>query len=220
MYSVGEDHSQERRGVLVIPSAKIVLARHGQTVSNRDGFIMGHSDALLTSQGLETAKAVSRIIAPEGVQRIVSSALGRAALTAAIHSERLRVPISFTEAIAELSCGSWEGRRRVDVITGSKSIRGTWQFRPPGGESYQDGETRVGSLVGQILRTSDCEAVLVVGHASVNRVFLKLLLDLDPLTAMTICFPHDTVYVIDHREGVRHASPFGRMGNGFLTEAE
>ncbi len=200
--------------------AKIVLARHGETMSNRGGFIMGRSDAQLTRRGLETVKQVSRIIGSEGVQCIISSTLGRAAITAAIHSGQLRVPISFRGAIAELSCGSWEGRPRAEVTPGLGPIRGTWQFRPPGGESYQDGEARVAPLVKEILGLTHRTAVLVVGHASVNRVFMKLLLDLDPVAAMTIRSPHDTIYVVEGRRDVRYVSSSGLLGSGFLVEME
>jgi broad specificity phosphatase PhoE len=189
-------------------------------VSNRDSFIMGRSDARLTRQGIDEVKRISRIIGLEGVQHIISSSLGRASLTAAIHSEQLRVPVSFREAIAELSCGSWEGKARAEVISGSGPIRGTWHFRPPGGESYQDAEPRVVSLVTEILGMTDCEAVLVVGHASVNRVFMKLWLDLSPEKAMTIRSPHDTIYVFERRRDVRYASGSGLFGNGFLMETE
>ncbi len=201
-------------------SVKIVLARHGQTASNRDGFIMGQSDAPLTRQGLDTVKQMSRIIGRERIQSVISSHLGRAAFTAAIHAQHLRVPISFREAMAELSFGSWEGRLRADVITGSGPIRRTWQFRPPGGESYQDGETRVASLIEEILVPADREAVLVVGHASVNRVLIKLLLGLDPLEAMTIRSPHATIYVIERRRDIRHVSGSGLSGSGLLRETE
>lgn len=199
---------------------KIVLARHGQTTANRDGFIMGRTDAPLTRQGLETVNDMSRIIGLERVQRILSSSLGRAALTAATYSHHLRVPLSFRESMAELSCGSWEGRHRADVIAGSGPIRSTWQFRPPGGESYQDGETRVASLMEEILGQTDGKTVLVVGHASVNRVFIKLILGLDPVEAMTIRSPHDTVYVIEPGRDIRYVSGSGLSDCGFLRESE
>ncbi|MDQ7783571.1 MAG: histidine phosphatase family protein [Desulfomonilaceae bacterium] len=201
-----------------MPPAKIVITRHGQTESNRDDLIMGRSDARLTRQGIETVRDLSRVIAAEGVRYIISSTLGRAALTAAIHSEQLGVPVSFSEAVAELSCGIWEGRPREQVVAGSGPIRGTWRFRPPGGESYLDGEARVSSLVRDILGMTDRRAVLLVGHAAVNRVLMKLLLDLDPDEAMTIRFPHDAIHVVEHARDVRYASISGMCGDGILKE--
>jgi broad specificity phosphatase PhoE len=201
-------------------TGKIVLGRHGQTVANRDGFIMGRSDAPLTHKGIETARKVAESIGREGVQRIVASSLGRAAFTAAIYSQLLRIPVSFTENMAELSCGSWEGRSRAEVLGGSNMIRKTWMVRPPGGESYQDAEARVVTAIDKIRGVTGTGPILVVGHATVNRVFLKLWLDVDPDTALWIRSPHDTIYVMEQGDRVRHVAGNGTKGYGFLRETE
>ncbi|HTY24657.1 MAG TPA: histidine phosphatase family protein, partial [Desulfomonilaceae bacterium] len=57
---------------------KIVLARHGQTLFNRDGLIMGRSDSPLTSDGIRMAKELARIVQAEDVQAVYCSPLGRA----------------------------------------------------------------------------------------------------------------------------------------------
>jgi broad specificity phosphatase PhoE len=41
------------------------------------------------------------------------------------------------------------------------------------------------------------DPILVVGHAAVNRVFLKIWLNLSPEQAMRIKFSHDTLYDIN-----------------------
>ena len=43
------------------------------------------------------------------------------------------------------------------------------------------------------------DPILVVGHAAVNRVFLKIWLNLSPEQAMRIQFSHDTLYYINQR---------------------
>ena len=58
--------------------------------------------------------------------------------------------------------------------------------------------------------------ILVVGHASVNRVFLKLWLSLDPECAMRINSPHDTIYLIEDRRKVVARSVTGLETEGFL----
>lgn len=189
-------------------------------MANRDGFIMGRSDAPLTLRGIETARRLSGLIASEGVERIFTSSLGRAAFTASIYSEALRIPLAFREEMAELACGSWEGRSRADALGASQLIRSTWTARPPGGESFHDAEARVGSMIDEILGRENHGTVLVVAHASVNRVFLKLWLDLDHASALWVRSPHDTIYCIDEGKNVRYRSSSGPAGTGLLSEPE
>ncbi len=83
--------------------------------------------------------------------------------------------------MCELKCGRWEGRKRREVLSG-EIMRATWHDRPPGGESYSDAEVRVGSFIRELNSSDYSDSILVVGHAGINRVFLKLWLGLAPHT--------------------------------------
>ncbi len=195
---------------------RIVLARHGQTIFNRDGFIMGLSDSLLTPEGLNTAKQVARLIEEQKIRTVFCSPLGRARTSAEIYTEGMGLPVHIREAMAELCCGEWEGKPRSEVGDGVQLIRKTWLDRPPGGESYSDGETRVAPFIQEITSEDIQYPILVVGHASVNRVFLKLWLSLDPEKAIRINSPHDTIYFIEGRHRVTARSVTGLETEGFL----
>lgn len=195
---------------------KIVLARHGETIFNRDGFIMGRSDSSLTPEGLSAAKQVARLIEEQKIRTVFCSPLGRTRRSAEIYTEGMGLPILVREAMAELSCGEWEGKLRSEVGDGVQLIRKTWLDRPPGGESYSDGETRVAPFIEEITSEDIHYPILVVGHASVNRVFLKLWSSLDPECAMRINCPHDTIYLIEDRRKVVARSVTGLETEGFL----
>jgi broad specificity phosphatase PhoE len=195
---------------------KIVLARHGETIFNRAGFIMGRSDSPLTPEGISAAKQVARLIEEQKIRTVLCSPLGRTRLSAEIYTEGMGLPILVREEMVELSCGEWEGKPRSEVGDGVQLIRQTWLDRPPGGESYSDGETRVAPFIQEITSEDIQHPILVVGHASVNRVFLKLWLSLDTERAIRINSPHDTIYVIEGRHKVMARSVTGLESEGLL----
>jgi broad specificity phosphatase PhoE len=198
----------------------VILARHGMTVSNRDGFVMGRTDSPLTREGIDKIGSMAGVLAQENLSAIYSSPLGRAAYTAAVYSCRLAVPLYFRQGMAELSCGLWERRSRADIKQTSTLLRKTWVEQPPEGECYRDAEIRVGAFIEEICALNQPRGILIVGHASVNRVFLKLWLGLDPEAAILIHSPHDAVYVLDARHPVRHKRSDGSEGEGLLWEPD
>jgi len=163
---------------------------------------MGRSNSELTPEGVSTAKKLARIIEKEDAQVVYSSPLGRAVSSATIYTEGLGLSILTKQELAELSCGEWEGGSLCDVGPGRNAIRENWQDRPPGGESYQDSEARIGSFIREICSNIFPEIILVVSHAGAGRVFLKLWLGLESEEAIRIDFPHDTIFVLGHNSGV------------------
>jgi broad specificity phosphatase PhoE len=198
----------------------VILARHGETFFNRNGFVMGRSDSPLTEQGIRTSKELARILIPEGITAIYSSPLGRAVRSAGLYAEALGLTVNVLDGMAELSCGQWEGTPRSSITSHAWKLRETWRQRPPGGESYQDAEERVAAVIREIRAESDPLTSLVVGHAGVNRVFLKLWLELSEEVAIEIIFPNEVLYVIEGRDSIRVKSAAREEFNGLLLNAE
>lgn len=146
-------------------------------------------------------------MATEGVGVVFSSPLGRAMLTAEIYAGRMGVPLFPRDAMAELSAGDWEARLRSEVLERPDMIRRAWSDRPPGGESYSDGERRVQPFIDELRAVEEWRRILVVGHGAVNRVFLKLWLGLEPDEAMGLPFGHGEVYRLSMETPGRIVSP-------------
>jgi broad specificity phosphatase PhoE len=199
---------------------KIILGRHGQTVYNRDGFIQGQIDSPLTSSGIPEIKNLPPLARSHGPTIIYASALGRAAFTGSIYSKQLGAPIHFRQSIIELSCGIWEGMLRSHVKGASRTIRESWDDRPPQGESYRDAEYRVKSFIDEVIATPDHSTVLIIAHAGLNRVFLKLWLDLAAEQARMVRCPHDTLYLLEPDGAVRHMNTANDKVEGFLFEPD
>jgi broad specificity phosphatase PhoE len=198
----------------------IILARHGQTVSNRDRFIMGQADSPLTEHGLLVAAQVALRVKRHGVDAVYSSPLGRAVASANVYTQDLGIPIVLTDAMAELSFGVWEGKSQAEVRPTGGRLRMSWDDRPPGGESYRDAEPRVQSFLPELRERARTDRVLVVGHAGVNRVFLKLWLGLEPARALWIGFPHEALVILGEAKQVRTILATGESTEGLLIKGE
>jgi|GEM_PF-460314 len=198
----------------------ILLCRHGQTHFNRTARIQGQSDSPLTKNGLQETKKLAEILYPHMPGVIYSSALGRAAYSSAIYSQILGIPVHFRQNLVELSCGEWETSLRTDVIGSDVLIRSSWVDRPPGGESYQDAEKRLGVFINELQTVSDSVYVMVLAHSGLNRALVRSLLGLPINEALYIRFPHDTIYQINMDGNVNWIGLSNMSGSGFLREKE
>ena len=212
----------------------LILLRHGETVGNRLGLILGQRDYALTSAGVASTRKlgdtiVAKYLGPSssgsrqtGMERfrgmVFSSPLGRATASAEIYAEKTGWPTIILAEMAELACGEWEGKVRKKVAPDRPTIRGTWTEFPPGGESYQGASARVKAAIDAIQAVEDVDLALVVGHGSVNRLFLKIWLDLDPAHAMTINQQHDVAYVLAGANQVSWINADGQTGQGLGAE--
>ncbi|MCX5812713.1 MAG: histidine phosphatase family protein [Proteobacteria bacterium] len=174
----------------------ILLIRHGETTGNRKDVILGQKDYPLTEKGINSSERLAGLVSQYNNGIILTSPLGRAQATATIFSNRTGWPIFIVEGMIELSCGEWEGMSRKDVAPERLFLRTTWTDTPPGGECYKEAETRVGSVINAIREIKEYETFAVIGHASVNRVFLKLWLGFEPSQAMTVGQHHETIYLL------------------------
>jgi broad specificity phosphatase PhoE len=195
---------------------RLFVARHMETIANRKGMILGRGDSPPTRNGYAHCNRLASSLRDAGEGIIFSSPLGRALLTA----ERFVATTGWTtvpaEGLMELSCGAWEGQPRLSVLQPEQPLRSTWDDAPGGGESCAKAAQRVEDLVHR-LRRQAFDNILVVGHAAVNQVFLKVWLSLDIREALAIQHPHDLLYEIDAAH-ISWRSSSGATGEGLLIK--
>ena len=158
---------------------------------------MGRHDSPLTPEGLTIAAEVARLLDGEIITAVYSSPLGRAVASTRVYTQGLGMPITLVEAMAELAFGEWEGLLRIVAKPPPGRLRAFWDERPPGGESYRDAEDRVGAFIRELGEVRGTGTFLVVGHAGVNRVFLRLWMGLEPDYAVRLLCPHDSVFILN-----------------------
>jgi 2,3-bisphosphoglycerate-dependent phosphoglycerate mutase len=150
---------------------EVWLVRHGQTDWNKEGRYQGQRDIPLNADGMaqaaETAGQLVRLNLPFG--GIFSSDLLRARQTAGVIGERLDLPIFVDPRLREISLGSWEGQRHIDVAgpglfmdeSGAADID---QPYAPGGESVLSVAQRGCQALDAIAASHPGQRLIVVAH--------------------------------------------------------
>ena len=85
---------------------KVALVRHGMTDWNLQGRIQGIKDIPLSEEGRSQARAVARRLGCEEWHRIYSSDLIRAAETARMVADALKLPVTLDSRLREKAFGN------------------------------------------------------------------------------------------------------------------
>ena len=151
----------------------VVMIRHAMTAWNEAGRIQGRTDVPLDEPG-RRALAGRRLPARFASYRVHSSPLARAVETAALLG--LGTPV-LDRRLMEMDWGEWEGETRASVAAADPSgvarneERGP-DFRPPGGESPREVQTRVVGWARSAARLRS--GVIAVTHKGVIKATLGL----------------------------------------------
>lgn len=165
----------------------VLLTRHGHTLrSEPEQYLGQHVNAPLSERGRSDARALAKRLAPVTIDRLITSPLGRSVETAEILGAERSLAIEQDERLAELDYGAWEGLTIEEI---ERRFPGEYEeydenpaiHRVGGGESGLQVAARLAALVDELLgwweTTNGDRTCVLVGHSSVNRVFLALVLD-------------------------------------------
>ncbi len=150
---------------------RLLLIRHGQSVSNIQGVFTGHLDLALTEIGRQQAKITGEFILKNyKVDAVYASDLSRAADTAWAVAEPLGLPVQTDRRLREIYAGSWEGRTFNDLTVSSPAyavFRGNiGSCQTDGGESVAQLSKRVMEAFQQIAEENDGKTVVIATHAT------------------------------------------------------
>jgi broad specificity phosphatase PhoE len=173
------------RKTVIEPNPPIYFIRHGETDWNREGRIQGQIDIPLNDAGHQQAVAISRglktFLGNSKIDLFVVSPLTRTRQTMGYLAREFDIPQSRIEtepAMLELAFGIWEGHYFKDLKTNPeypKDLDHRFRWRPPEGESYEDGLERVRQWIGRI----DGPTV-IIAHGAIGRCLIGLVSDLAP----------------------------------------
>jgi broad specificity phosphatase PhoE len=165
----------------------LLLTRHGETVTNREGRFCGHAETSLTELGIQQARALGRRLARTPIHAVYTSDYTRAIDTAAIVLEGRRLTPSFDPDLRELCYGEWELQRERDVAR-THAWREEYArmraedpaWRPPGGETIAEVRARTGAALCRIAASHVGGTVLVVTHGTAINCMLAAVLGMAP----------------------------------------
>jgi alpha-ribazole phosphatase/probable phosphoglycerate mutase len=168
---------------------RLLLARHGQSLSNAVRRFQGHLDIPLSDLGRQQAHALGEALRRRPPAAIYTSPMSRARETATIAGAAVGVAATPVEDLRELSLGEWEGLTvdEVRALPGdpyTQWVRDPVVGLPPGGEPLAEVQRRVVAAIEGIgAAHPDTGDVLIVCHGGVISVYLAHWLGL-PLSAI------------------------------------
>jgi broad specificity phosphatase PhoE len=168
---------------------RLLLARHGQSVSNAVRRFQGVQDVPLSELGRRQAEALASALRGRRIAAVYSSPLQRAQHTAELAAAALQAPLRSVDDLRELSLGEWEGCTVEEVQARPGNPYACWVrdpvgSLPPGGEPLADVQGRVVQALAAIERAHpNGDDVLVVCHGGVISAYLAHCLGL-PLSSI------------------------------------
>jgi broad specificity phosphatase PhoE len=157
---------------------RLLLARHGQSVSNAIRRFQGAQDVALSPLGMRQAEALGQAVSRRAIAHVYVSPFERARHTAEIALAGLGLPLTVVDDLRELSLGEWEGCTVEEIRTRpgdpyARWVRDPVQCPPPGGEPLADVQARVLRAVERITAAHpNGDDVLIVSHGGVISALL------------------------------------------------
>ncbi|MBX3415172.1 MAG: histidine phosphatase family protein [Pirellulales bacterium] len=187
----------------------LYLLRHGATENNvaQPPRLQGRRSNLgLSAKGREQAEDAARLLAAHPLTAVYASPLLRALETAQAIAAPHGVAVACFEDLTECDIGQWENRSWVDIEkTDAEAYRlfqadaGTRGYL--GGENLNQVLSRVKPVFEEILARHVGQAVAVVCHNVVNRVWLAHLLDMPMSVARGIPQENCGINLVRYRAG-------------------
>ncbi len=155
---------------------RIFIARHGETLWNRQGRMQGQQDSALTDRGRAQAEQLKEhlmcnpTIQSQGICAAYSSNLGRAKETLAICLKGTTVPSYALNELNEICLGDWEGLTFQEVEQRwPEQFHNFWhhpsRYVPAGnGETFLQLQQRVIKALKKIMQRHHGENILVISH--------------------------------------------------------
>jgi broad specificity phosphatase PhoE len=156
---------------------RILLARHGETVSNVAGRWQGQSDSPLTERGLAQAQMLAEALHGEPIAALYSSDLGRAMATAHEVGKVHGLPVIAEPRLREIHCGDFTGMNRADIQARFGDLLHRWGYHPstmrlPGGETLVEAQARALDFLAERMPRHADQTVVIIAHGAIGQAIL------------------------------------------------
>jgi alpha-ribazole phosphatase len=162
----------------------LYIVRHGETEWNKIGRYQGITNVPLNENGIAQAKACGNALKDIHFDRILSSDLSRALVTAETIRGNRQLEIKTDERLREINFGDWEKLLFTEIEERWPGLIDQMYRRPdivkvPNGESFQEVQDRAWSAVSDFLNeNNEDETILITCHGGTIRTILCKLLDI------------------------------------------
>ena len=164
---------------------QLILVRHGETNSNRQGVYCGWTDVELNEYGISQAERARDRLKHINFDLVVASPLKRTKKTAQIISKN----IIYDEGLKEINFGLWDNLSLKEIEEKYPDEYNVWikneneEFMFPKGESIKDVQKRSASIIDKIMKKQKWGNVLIVTHGGLIRNIIAYLLGMGGMGA-------------------------------------
>ena len=162
---------------------KLILVRHGETLSNRENRVQGITDTELSDYGRMQVEKLAESLKIDPIEVIISSPLKRAYQTATAIGKFHNVPIELEKNLQELNHGDFENVTIEDLKEKYSPFIKQWFNNPasvamPNGESLLDVQMRAWSAIQRIIKKTK-NNILIVSHSMTIMTILCKIRNMD-----------------------------------------
>lgn len=185
---------------------KLIVVRHGQSVSNLKKRFTGQFETPLTELGHAQAEATARYLDEYRIDRIYASDLSRAMDTARHTAVRQGLEVISERGFREIDAGLWETREYEFLRNNyhesySKWINDIGRAHPDGGESVLALSERVLAALDRVVSENRGKTVAVFTHATPVRMMGCKWFGLDSTDATRVPFcANASVSIVEYED--------------------
>ncbi len=167
-------------------ATQVIFVRHGETVWNTEGRMMGQLNSPLTPKGEQQVLALGSRLKSHAISALYSSDLGRAMQTAQAIADASQVEITQEQGLREIHMGDWQGYTRAEIAEQFPEQWATYQgegqytYQTPNGESHAQKSKRTVATLNRLTDQHVGETIVMVSHAGILRAVFEYVLNLPP----------------------------------------
>jgi broad specificity phosphatase PhoE len=158
---------------------RLLLIRHGETVWNHEHRFTTRTDVPLSDDGMEQARTAAQTLSAIAIDRIYSSPLQRARVTAEMIAARQpsRPVVVADDRLTEINAGPFEGMTEDELRSGSMADDyARWHTDaepefPEGAETFDAALARAAAFLDE--HAGETGTTLVVSHGSLTRLIVS-----------------------------------------------
>lgn len=186
---------------------KFIMIRHGETVANRQGRYIGHTQSPYTDKGKSQVRDIVINISENiNIEGIYSSPLDRTRVIAEKIAQRLDKKLIITPAISEINFGIFEGKTYKEI---KREFPLEWEYwivdyinyKIPQGECLRDVNDRVKKFIDELKDKGRPQTeYLLITHGGIIQTIITYLLDLRIEDRWHFRIPPGAIVEIDYHE--------------------
>ena len=183
---------------------RLYIVRHGETAENVKMAYLGWRDEPLNATGHRQAACAAEALSSLPLRAVITSPLRRTMDTAKSIAVASETELREDERLREGSFGTWEGLTRSEVLDRSPEdadLLLRWEedssVAPPGGESSENVQQRVVSLVRDLAIEFPGESVALVSHVGPIKALLAATLGISLNASRRLFLDPGTISVVE-----------------------